>query len=87
MVFATDAFRLKDAKGLRYLAYLLQRPGHEVHVLDLAAVEAGAAADRPKVPPTRDDELHRAGSPTPGPSSTSGPRRATGRVCSNSKMT
>ena len=27
-------------------------------MLDLAAVEAGAAADRSKRPPTRDDELH-----------------------------
>jgi tetratricopeptide (TPR) repeat protein len=58
VVFATDAFRLKDAKGLRYLRYLLQRPGGEVHVLDLAAVEAGAATDRSNRPPTRNDELH-----------------------------
>jgi hypothetical protein len=34
--------RLKDAKGLRDLARLLERPGHELHVLDLAG---GARAD------------------------------------------
>jgi tetratricopeptide (TPR) repeat protein len=33
--------RLKDTRGLRYLAHLLARPGQEVHVLDLvAAVQA-----------------------------------------------
>ncbi len=29
---------LKDAKGLHYLAHLLQHPGRDVHVLDLVAV-------------------------------------------------
>jgi len=41
--------RLKDTRGLRYLAHLLARPGQEVHVLDLvAAVHAdpGQAARR-----------------------------------------
>src|SRR5262249_26711330 len=35
--FATDAFRLKDAKGLRYLSHLLQHPGREFHALDLVS--------------------------------------------------
>lgn len=35
--------RLKDAKGLRYLAYLLERPGREVHALDLVGIVAGHA--------------------------------------------
>jgi hypothetical protein len=39
--FAADAFRLKDAKGLRYLSHLLQHPGHEVHALDLVSMEEG----------------------------------------------
>lgn len=30
--------RLKDTKGLRYLAYLLERPGQEVHAFDLVGV-------------------------------------------------
>jgi hypothetical protein len=34
--------RLKDSKGLRYLAHLLRHPGREMHVLDLAALEHGA---------------------------------------------
>src|SRR5262249_52927812 len=37
IAFAGEAFRLKDVKGLRYLAQLLRNPGREFHVLDLAA--------------------------------------------------
>jgi tetratricopeptide (TPR) repeat protein len=33
--FDGDAFRMRDAKGLRYLARLFQRPGQEIHALDL----------------------------------------------------
>lgn len=36
-----DAFRLKDSKGLRYLARLLAQPDREIHALDLAS-EGGA---------------------------------------------
>jgi predicted ATPase/class 3 adenylate cyclase len=35
--------RLRDAKGLRYLARLLAEPGREIHVNDLAADAAGEA--------------------------------------------
>jgi tetratricopeptide (TPR) repeat protein len=46
--FDGSAFRLKDAKGLRYLSHLLQHPGREFHVLDLVAVcEAGTPARSP----------------------------------------
>ena len=41
--------RLKDTRGLQYLAQLLARPGQEVHVLDLVAAvhaEPGQAARR-----------------------------------------
>jgi hypothetical protein len=38
--------RLKDAKGLRYLARLLSDPGREFHAVDLAA--AGGTAARPE---------------------------------------
>ena len=41
-------FRLKDSKGLAYLAYLLRHPGTEFHALDLAS---GIAAH------PRDDEI------------------------------
>ena len=33
--FGGKAFRLKDTKGLGYLAHLLRYPGVEFHVLDL----------------------------------------------------
>lgn len=36
--------RLKDTKGLRYLAHLLERPGREVHALDLVVTTAGGSA-------------------------------------------
>ena len=51
-----EAFRLKDVKGLRYLAQLLGHPGREFHVLDLAAAGAGG----PRISPAREDELPQA---------------------------
>lgn len=43
--YAGEKTRLKDSKGLRYIAQLLRLPGREVHVLDLAAtVEGGLPA-------------------------------------------
>ena len=41
IVYAGEQTRLKDIKGLRYLAQLLKVPGREVHVLDLAAIVEG----------------------------------------------
>ena len=41
MAFAGQTVRLRDRKGLRYLARLLAAPGREVHVLDLVAAERG----------------------------------------------
>jgi len=60
IAFAGEAFRLKDVKGLRYLAQLLRHPGREFHVLDLAAAGqvAGTGGARPH--PARDDDLHQA---------------------------
>jgi class 3 adenylate cyclase len=43
IVYEGDAFRLRDAKGLRYLARLLASPGREIHALDLVAEEAEPA--------------------------------------------
>lgn len=45
--FEGDAFRLKDSKGLRYLAKLLARPGTEMFALDLVMADSGRAAPRP----------------------------------------
>ncbi len=44
VVFGGSGFRLRDAKGLRYLARLLAEPGREWHVLDLVRLEAVPAA-------------------------------------------
>ena len=41
--FAGETVRLRDLKGLRYLAHLVAEPGREFHVLDLVAAEEGAA--------------------------------------------
>lgn len=47
ITYADKETRLRDIKGLRYIARLLKAPGHEVHVLDLAAtVEGGASTSR-----------------------------------------
>jgi hypothetical protein len=48
--YERDTFRLKDSKGLRYLARLLREPGRELHALDLVAGE------RPGVRPVRTPE-------------------------------
>jgi tetratricopeptide (TPR) repeat protein len=58
IAFAGEAFRLKDVKGLHYLAQLLRHPGREFHVLDLAAAgqTAGPGGARPS--PAREDDLH-----------------------------
>jgi type II secretory pathway predicted ATPase ExeA len=39
--YGRDAFRLRDVKGLRYLAYLLASPGVEVHAVELAQAVEG----------------------------------------------
>jgi tetratricopeptide (TPR) repeat protein len=47
--YRESTFRLKDAKGLRYIAYLLAHPRHRIHVYDLIeAVEGTAASSRTK---------------------------------------
>jgi len=53
IAFEGDAFRLRDSKGLRYLAVLLARPGHEVLALDLASV----GPERGGLGPAADDGL------------------------------
>jgi len=44
--FAEEGARLADSHGLRYLAHLVERPGVDVHVLDLAAVIPGRESVR-----------------------------------------
>jgi len=49
--------RLRDAKGLRYLAYLLARPGERIHVYDLITAVDGSAASAPSQDAARSDGL------------------------------
>ena len=45
VVFGGDAFRLRDTKGLQYLARLLAEPGREFHVLDLVGSRPESGGD------------------------------------------
>ena len=45
VAFAGQTVRLRDLKGVRYLARLLADPGREFHVLDLVAGERGGSGD------------------------------------------
>ena len=42
--FGDDAFRIRDAKGMRYLARLLAAPGRELHALELARLVSSTVA-------------------------------------------
>jgi tetratricopeptide (TPR) repeat protein len=44
VIFDGHTVRVRDLKGMRYLARLLADPGREYHVLDLAAAETGRGA-------------------------------------------
>jgi tetratricopeptide (TPR) repeat protein len=67
IVFAGEAFRLKDLKGLHYLAHLLRNPGQEFHVLDLATAGQHAPVGGPQMSPPREDDLHHARLSDTGP--------------------
>lgn len=45
VVRGSSSFRLRDTKGLRYLAELIEHPGVEFHVLDLVELAEPAGAD------------------------------------------
>jgi len=45
IAYRDTIFRLKDAKGLHYIAYLLARPGRRIHVHDLIEAVEGSAAN------------------------------------------
>ena len=44
MIFEAQTVRVRDLKGMQYLARLLADPGREFHVLDLVAAETGSDA-------------------------------------------
>ena len=50
IAFERQIFRLKDAKGLRYLSHLLKDPGREFHVLDMVVLEEGLPPETPSSP-------------------------------------
>ena len=52
IAFEGAGFRLRDTKGLHYIAALLREPGRELHALDLLAVEP--AEDALRRPPGSD---------------------------------
>ena len=45
VVFEGQTVRLRDTRGMRYLARLLASPGREFHVVDLVGLEQGGPAD------------------------------------------
>jgi hypothetical protein len=45
ITYGGATFRLKNAKGLHYVAYLLARPGQRIHVHDLIEAVEGSAAN------------------------------------------
>jgi tetratricopeptide (TPR) repeat protein len=59
VVFEGHTVRVRDLKGMRYLARLLADPGREYHVLDLVAAETGDGAQV--------DSSRAAGLPRPAP--------------------
>ena len=64
--YGGKTFRLKDTKGLGYLAHLLRHPGAEFHVLDLAGgIASQREEDETSQPahglPRGDEDLEKAG--------------------------
>lgn len=60
--------RLRDGDGVRYLAYLIERPGVEVHALELATFGRGARRGGPEATDAGDgDELSARGDDGAGP--------------------
>ena len=64
--YGGNSFRLRDTKGLGYLAHLLRHPGAEFHVLDLAGGIAGQrdedeAGRSERSLPRGDENLEKAG--------------------------
>ena len=52
IAFHSDAFRLRDSKGLRHLSVLLAAPGREFHSLELVVTARGHARPEDMAPPS-----------------------------------
>src|ERR1700726_4392573 len=59
--YGGNAFRLKDTKGLGYLAHLLRHPAVEFHVLDLAGGIGSQRDDHETGLPRGEQDLEKAG--------------------------
>ena len=57
MSFAGTTCRLKEARGLHYIAHLLQQPHQEVHVITLITISADQNEGLAEVPPFQDPSL------------------------------
>ena len=57
IVWNGKTIRLRDAKGLRYIAHLLAHPGAEIHVHDMITVVEGGAVDTQSQAAARSDGL------------------------------
>ena len=55
--FAGATCRLKDSRGLHYIAYLLQHPHKEFHVVSLISVPGGLSGKAPDAYPVQDPHL------------------------------
>jgi tetratricopeptide (TPR) repeat protein len=63
VVFEGRTVRVRDLKGIRYLAQLLAAPDREFHVLDLVAAESGAGGGRQDGRPAATGTWRRGGDP------------------------
>ena len=55
--FAGTTCRLKEARGLHYIAHLLQQPHQEVHVITLITISADLSEEPAEGPPFQDASL------------------------------
>ncbi len=55
--FAGETCRLKEARGLHFLAHLLQQPHQEVHVITLSTVDANLREEPTEASPYQDASL------------------------------
>jgi hypothetical protein len=54
LAYKSGTFRLKDSKGLRYIAFLIGNAGHELRADEVASAGATAHSDRSRLPASRD---------------------------------
>ncbi len=67
LVFEEHTVRLRDSKGLHYLARLLADPGREFHVLDLVARDRGDRLEGGTLNRAADPDLQSSGGSDSGP--------------------